>query len=218
MKDQRIALSSEAKEKWFSVDYRRLLLDAGTLAPGRPKEGFFEELRNKWRNVYEDMTPHPMNLCLISLGTFEYMYDAYDLLEQLGSVPINKDYESRLVGVVGYSKPQMLVRDDGRLKGWVGPTEKLFGRRWDKGHFVAHSVGGAVDQWELNVFAQRRDLNRGWSKEGKTYRCMENHCFENADTLFFSRPVYSDGSSTPVMLEFGLLKPNGEWWIERFEN
>ncbi len=28
----------------------------------------------------------------------------------------------------------------------------MFGRQWDKGHFVAHSIGGAVDGWELNVF------------------------------------------------------------------
>jgi len=32
--------------------------------------------------------------------------------------------------------------------------------RVGKGHFIAHSIGGAVDGWELNVFVQRRELNR----------------------------------------------------------
>jgi len=38
----------------------------------------------------------------------------------------------------------------------VGATETTFGQEWDKGHFVAHSIGGAVDRAEVIVFVQLR--------------------------------------------------------------
>ena len=64
--------------------------------------------------------------------------------------------EARLVAVSGRSLFQEKARDDFRLKGWLGGTETTFGREWDKGHFVAHSIGGAVDRVEVIVFVQLR--------------------------------------------------------------
>ena len=77
-----------------------------------------------------------------------------------------------------------------------------------------------MDQCELNVFVQRRDLNRGWSVAGKRFRSMEKYCFSNPGTFCFSRPIYSlaDGSSKPVAVEFGVLKADGELWVEVFDN
>jgi hypothetical protein len=77
-----------------------------------------------------------------------------------------------------------------------------------------------VDQCELNVFVQRRDLNRGWSVAGKRFRSMEKYCSSNPGTFCFSRPIYSfaDGSSKPVAVEFGVLKADGELWVEVFDN
>jgi hypothetical protein len=71
---------------------------------------------------------------------------------------------------------------------------------------------------EINVFVQRRDLNRGWSAEGKLYRSMEKFCLEHPGTFFFHRPFYNDCTSRPCALEFGVLKPSGELWVERFKN
>lgn len=93
-------------------------------------------------------------------GTFEYIYDDYASLEAVGTVPYDPNAEARLVAALGRSEPRKAMRDDYRLKGWVGATERMFGRGWDKGHFIAHSIGGAVDGLEANVFIQRRDLNR----------------------------------------------------------
>lgn len=211
-------LTPEVRAQWLAVDYATLLQPADVAAIATQATDFFECLTSAWRDVYEELTPRPPNLCLIRLGTFLYLYDDYETLEQLGKVPVNRAFESRLVGVLGYSKPQKAERDDSRLKGWVGPTEKMFGREWDKGHFMAHSIGGAVNQWEINVFVQKRRLNRGWSAAGKQYRLMERYCFDHPGTLCFSRPLYGDGSATPVMLEFGLLKADGRWWVECFEN
>lgn len=94
----------------------------------------------------------------------------------------------------------------------------MFGRRFDKGHFIAHSIGGYVTGIEANVFIQRRDLNRGWSAEGKIFRSMEKYCAQNPATFCFSRPIYSDGTARPAYVEFGLVRTTGELWVECFDN
>ena len=176
------------------------------------------KLAEIWKAAYLAMTPRQADIYVIRHGTFQYLYDNYTMLEAAGKVPYHPTHESRVVAAFGVSKPQKIARDDFRLKKWVGPTETYFGRDWDKGHFIAHSIGGAVDQCELNVFVQSRRLNRGWTVEGKRFREMESYCAHQSGTFCFNRPIYSDGSAKPVSLEFGLLKTDGEWWVEVFGN
>lgn len=177
-----------------------------------------EELPYLWFDKYKEMTPRRTNVVRIRHNTFEYIYDDYASLQASGVVPYDPNVEARLVAVLGRSEPRKEVRDDYRLKGWVGSTEKMFGRFCDKGHFIAHSIGGAVDRLEVNVFVQRRDLNRGWSVAGKRYREMEKYCVLNPGTFCFSRPLYVDQTSLPAFVEFGILKGNRELWVECFDN
>ncbi|MBC7947441.1 MAG: hypothetical protein H7Y42_06150, partial [Chitinophagaceae bacterium] len=100
-------------------------------------------------------------------------------------------------------------------QGWVGQTEKYLGANTDKGHFMAHTIGGGL---EVNIFAQCRDINRGWSKRGKVYRSMEKHCAKNAGTFCFNRPIYSEDTNRPCMIEFGVLMEDGKLWVEKFDN
>ena len=137
-----------------------------------------EELPYVWLDHYIGMTPHQTAVTRFSHVGFEYLYDDYATLEQTGAVPYGALDEARLVAVIGRSSPQQTKRDDYRLRGWVGPTQHVFGNEWDKGHYIAHSIGGAVDGLEANVFQQRRDLNRGWSSEGKIFEAWNTtaHC------------------------------------------
>ena len=176
------------------------------------------ELPYVWREAYLVMTPRQTDICRFELGSFEYIYDDYGTLEAKGMVPYDSKAEARLVAVLGRSTPQKHKRDDYRLRGWIGATEAYFGRRWDKGHFIAHSIGGAVDRAEVNVFIQRRDMNRGWSGEGKRFRAMEKYCALNPGTFCFNRPLYIDGSAKPAFIEFGVLTINKELWVECFDN
>ena len=100
----------------------------------------------------------------------------------------------------------------------MGATETAFGREWDKGRFIAHSIGGAVDRAEVNVFVQLRALSRGWSGEGKRFREMEAYCEANPGTFCFNRPTYDDQTARPAFFEFGLLKREDRLWTERFQN
>jgi hypothetical protein len=162
------------------------------------------------------MTNRPTLLVRIEYQGFLYYYDHFVHYEQKGLAPISDDIEDRVIGVVGKSVP---TSPDRGASWWrarlIGGTEKRWGAQFDKGHFIAHCIVGGT---QLNLFAQRRDLNRGWSAEGKLYRKMEGYCFEHPGTLCFHRPIYLNDSARPAALDFGLLREDGSLWIARFDN
>ena len=200
------------------LDYPSIIAGIEPLSPIQLSAWLFENLPYFWREAYKKMTMRQTDIVRVQYITFEYFYDHYPEMQPASIAPSDLGIEPRLMGVLGYSAPQLEQRDDYRLKGWVGPTEKHFGKRWDKGHFIAHSLGGAVDGTEINVFVQSRRLNRGWSTAGKWFRQMETYCASNPGTFCFSRPLYIDQTAKPAFIEFGLLKPTDELWVECFDN
>jgi len=130
---------------------------------------------------------------------------------------MEKNGEPRLIVAFGHSDPQKKPRDDYRLKGWLGPTEKVKGKNYDKGHFIANSIGGAIDGLEVNVFFQKRGINRGWNNMGE-YRKMEKFCMDNLGSLCFNRPIYTGNTAHPKYIEFGIFKSPVELWVKVFEN
>lgn len=211
--DMEIQLPDGAK-----VNYSAIMATVAGRGPDEIISFLVGELPYVWRESYLAMTPRQTDICRFRLGSFEYVYDDYATLEAKGAVPYDPVAEARLVAVFGRSTPHKRTRDDYRLRGWVGPTETCFGSGWDKGHFIAHSFGGAVGRTEVNVFVQRRDLNRGWSREGKLFRAMERYCTLNPGTFCFNRPLYTDGSAKPAFIEFGVFTINQELWVECFGN
>ncbi len=201
-------------------------IDFGALLAEAP-EGTYEEVAAflkqelpTWcQRAYRSASSRPMNLVCIDRGDFEFLFDDYTALEDRGIVAYDPHEESRVVAVYGRSVGgRRRKRDDYRLRGWVGATEKTFGPGWDKGHLIAHSIGGAVAGSELNVFVQRRALNRGWSAEGKRFRAMEDYCASNPGTFCFARPIYQDGSAQPAFVEFGILRTPTDLWVDCFDN
>jgi hypothetical protein len=164
------------------------------------------------RDRYLLMTERPTDIIVFSYGTFEYVFDAYQQQEPYdptsGVLPI----EARLVVAVGTSKPKRSRRDDGRLRGLTASAMPGIVGDWDRGHCIAHSIGGTVDGNEANVFLQLRSINRG------KYRTMENYCRKFPGVTCFSRPIYADTSAHPVNVEFGVLKTNGELWVDVLPN
>jgi hypothetical protein len=174
-----------------------------------------DSLPYKWRDLYVAAAARPTNIVRFRSGSFEYFYDLYSELEITGEVPYDQTVEDRVVAVLGTSARADKPRDGSRIRGWLGSTDEFLGTNRDKGHFIAHCIGGGLD---VNVFSQDRKLNRGWSLQGRVYRQMERHCQEHPSTLCFSRPVYADNSSVPRWLEFGLLREDEALWVETFDN
>jgi len=199
----------------YAVDYEALLSAARAESETNVALILREQLLFKWRDLYVATVAHVTNIVRFQFRTFDYIFDLYSELEATGEVPYDQTIEDRVVGVLGTSARTEEMRDASRIRGWVGPTEEFLGTERDKGHFMAHSIGGGLD---VNVFSQERRLNRGWSPQGKIYRQMETYCYEQPGTFCFSRPVYADGSSVPRWLEFGLLKTDQTLWVEVFDN
>ena len=200
------------------LDYDVLWRETEGLNPDEALGYFEKHLPYVCRDAYIATSTRPAVILQIRHGDFEYVFDHYTSLEASGAVPYSATEESRLVVACGRSAPRKRARDDYRLRGWVGPTERAFGGGWDKGHYIAHSLGGAVDGVEANVFVQRRDLNRGWSADGKRFRQIERYCFEHPGTSCFARPIYLDGTSRPAWLEFGIVHPDSGPQVECFDN
>jgi hypothetical protein len=116
---------------------------------------------------------------------------------------------------------QLMKRDVNRMRGFpdVGVSvkkvsgEKAF--RADKGHFLGHASGGILD---INLFPQRRELNRGWSADGKQFRSMERYVAEHPGTFFYHRPIYDDETWVPQLLEYGVLEDDVHWRVKTFAN
>jgi hypothetical protein len=174
-------------------------MDYEALRSAAPKESgtnvalyFRQQLPFKWRDLYASTVTHPTNIVRFAFRTFEYICDLYSELEATGQVPYDQTIADRVVAVLGTSGCATEKRDASRIRGWGAPPEELVGTERDKGHFMAHCIGGGLD---VNVFSQERRLNRGWSPQGKIYRQMENYCYQHPGTFCFSRPLYADGSS-----------------------
>ena len=119
------------------------------------------------------------------------------------------------------SVEQLMKRDTSRMRGFPNPNisaQRVSGERVfhaDKGHFLGHASGGELD---INLFPQRRELNRGWSKEGKEFRRMERYVAEHRGTFFYHRPIYDDNTWVPQRLEYGALEQNSQWRVQTFAN
>ena len=198
----------------YVVDYEALLHDAG-LEGTTVVLYLLQHLPFKWRDLYVAAASRPTNIVRFSCRSFEHIFDLYSELELMGEVPYDQTVEDRVVAVFGTSARPDEPREGTRMRGWLGETGEILGATRDKGHFIAHCMGGGL---EVNVFSQDRKLNRGWSPQGKTYRQMEKYCQGHPGTFCFSRPIYADTSSVPRWLEFGVLKEDETLWVEVFDN
>ena len=119
------------------------------------------------------------------------------------------------------SVPQLMKRDAARMRGFPNlnvSVQKALGESAfaaDRGHFLGHASGGELD---INLFPHRRELNRGWSAEGKRFRQMEAFVANHYGTFFYHGALYDDESWIPAQLEYGVLREDGIWWVERFHN
>jgi len=127
----------------------------------------------------------------------------------------------RVVLAYAVSTLQLTKRDSSRMRGFPNVNasiRRVMGDKAfvaDKGHFLGHASGGVLD---INLFPQRRELNRGWSEEGKRFRRMERHVAEHPGTFFYHRPFYDDDTWIPSILEYGVFTDGASWWKDTFHN
>jgi len=123
---------------------------------------------------------------------------------------------ARVVFVYGRSTPGTSKRNQLRMGQFLGQFKnqpEYVG--YDKGHFIAHSNDGQIDQ---NLYPQLRELNRGLSLQGKLFRSMERYLQKNEGVFYFVRPVYNDLTWIPDKIDFGIFTKERGLILNRFDN
>jgi hypothetical protein len=139
----------------------------------------FEDEISKWCDEYVG-THKDVDLVEINLEAAVYWFDLV--------------YE-RVVIAYGVSSVPDAPRDVARIRRFpnvsigVNKTMGEVSFEADRGHFLSHTAGGELD---VNLFPQRREVNRGWSSSGKLFRRMEKVAAENPGTFHFHRALYDD--------------------------
>jgi hypothetical protein len=183
------------------------------------KLAYFEtEIWQDWNEIYCDNTNSLNSVRRYKYGDFVFLYDDTDELVYYNKAKAGEVPEGRVVAAYGLSKQKIEKRNNYRVQSYLGPTAKVyahFGNDYDKGHFIADASGGLK---EINLFPQKRNVNRGWSDTGKVYRTMEQYVCCNPGTFAFSRPLYADFTLRPVALEYGYLTRDGLFRSSIFNN
>ena len=175
---------------------------AGRTPP--PELSDWRDKENSWHNEYTNDFPNA-ELSEINVDVAVFVFD--------------HSFE-RVVLAYALSIEQLTTRDYSRMRGFPDPNVSVRAEAKntfiaDRGHFLGHASGGILD---INLFPQRRELNRGWSPEGKRFRKMERYVSEHPGTFFYHRAIYNDTTWIPNLLEYGILLEDSTWWKDIFSN
>ncbi|MDO9212561.1 MAG: DNA/RNA non-specific endonuclease [Methylococcales bacterium] len=121
----------------------------------------------------------------------------------------------RLIAAWGFSKgkntePRDKIRVDRKWKPG-GDLKNDNGRPlYEKGHAIAHSLGGGAD---INFVAQLAALNKG------AFKVLENKAMTNPDSFYFVYWEYPNvETQVPSNVVQGLIYPSGHGSIKQFAN
>jgi len=126
---------------------------------------------------------------------------------------VGAEQEDRTLAAWAMTPATVAKRDVSYQRGFPLPTDPD-GTLVDRGHLIPHLSGG---EFGPNIFRQRRDLNRGWSSQGKRFRALEREAATTPGTFYFGHLLFLDGTAYPTEIETGLLR-GGTLHVDRFRN
>jgi hypothetical protein len=159
-------------------------------------------------DVWADRYRRQLHAC----DLHEILFDDATFLFDLASA-VDAPQADRTVAARGLSRRPSAPRDEAYQRGYPSPRGRA-ARPLDKGHLIPHTAGGELGP---NIFPQDRDLNRGWSLEGRRYRAIEREITGRPGTFFFCHLLYIDESDFPEAVELGVLRADG-LHVEKFRN
>jgi hypothetical protein len=129
------------------------------------------------------------------------------------SSAVGAEQEDRTLAAWTMTPATVSKRDVSYQRGFPLPPDPD-GTLVDRGHLIPHLSGG---EFGPNIFRQRRDLNRGWSSQGKRFRALEREAAATPGTFYFGHLLYEDTSAYPTEIETGLLRGQA-LHVDRFRN
>ncbi len=186
---------------WLSVDYTGLV--RGLQRPLVPAD-LGAALLDAVAERYKDQFPDCSLLQFVQSGA-TYLFD---LASAAGA-----EQEDRTLAAWTVTPATVGKRDVSYQRGFPLPPDPD-GTLVDRGHLIPHLSGG---EFGPNIFRQRRDLNRGWSSQGKRFRALEREAATTPGTFYFGHLLYEDGTAYPTEIETGLLRGQA-LHVDRFRN
>lgn len=185
----------------LSVDYTGLVRGLRMpLAPADLGTAIFDAVAERYEQQFPDCS-----LLQFAQSGATYLFD---LTSAAGA-----EQEDRTLAAWTVTPATVAKRDTSYQRGFPLPPDPD-GTLVDRGHLIPHLSGG---EFGPNIFRQRRDLNRGWSNEGKQFRALEREAATAPGTFYFGHLLYEDGTAYPTEIETGLLR--GETLhVDRFRN
>ncbi len=184
------------------VDYASVA--AAALAGHVGPEELGSHLSRAWAEMYWSRVPHASLL--------EFDSDGARFLFDLASAA-GAERADRTVAAWGRSRPAPRPRDEAYQRGIphhkAAQTDLSTRATWWPTPPAAPS--------DRTCFAQDRELNRGWSVEGRRYRALEREIANTPGTFFFCCLLYADDTDFPAAVELGVLRADG-LQVERFRN
>lgn len=171
---------------------------------------FWNEICHEWSEEYRKTFPHFGEITLSHYHQFAFTID-----HEVAAGP--ETPETRVICFFGISNNDIDTKNRQRMRSYWSTKDlsELIGKPYDRGHYMAHGFGGPID---VNLFPQRRDINRPWSPAGKRYCAMESYVRKNPGTFVFSRPIYKDLTIVPHELEYGYFDKDFKLITEVFPN
>ena len=145
------------------------------------------------------------NLYELSLEPWTFLFDF--------SSEVDAEQWNHTIAAWGLSEPQKRPRDETYQRNYPSLNGRA-SRPLDKGHMVPHQSGGDMGQ---DIFPQDRELNRGWSDEGKRYRALEREIGRTPSSLFVHRQIHIDATDFLGWIELAILR-GADVSIEGFQN
>ena len=185
----------------LSVDYVGLVRGLRMpLAPADLGAALFDAVAERYEHQFPDCS-----LLQFAQSGATYLFD---LASAMGA-----EQEDRTLAAWTITPATVGERDVSYQRGFPLPPDPD-GTSVDRGHLIPHLSGG---EFGPNIFRQRRDLNRGWSSQGKRFRALEREAAATPGTFYFGHLLYEDGTAYPTEIETGLLR--GETLhVDRFRN
>jgi hypothetical protein len=126
------------------LDYEALLCDAKAEGVINISAFLRTRLPSHWRDLYVSAVARPTNIVRFDCGNFEYFCDLYSELEVTGEVAYDQTVQNRVIAVLGTSTNVGRPRG-ARMTFWFWSAEEFIAANRDRGHFIAHSIGGGLD-------------------------------------------------------------------------
>jgi hypothetical protein len=197
----------------ITVDYDALVNPRPSLLYGELVDHLMTALPPLWQKAYRKMAQSPTSIHPFSQHGFEFLFDRASELRAKGVVKGERAVEDRIVVAYGRSLPTSTK--SGCDRHLLGSAGAQFGEPSERAYLSGGVLGGVFD---ISLYPQFRDLDRERSNESREYRDMKNYCCAHVGTFCFTRLIYASRSWKPAIIEHGLLRTDGSFWVRSFQN